>query len=475
MGLRKKTILIVDDDAIWRERLTAPLINIYDVVYAENGGQALDTIGQRAVDLVLLDRVLPDMDGIEILGKLRTEQGLSRADLPVILITELGGEDQIENGFNAGANDYIVKEHWKEKIGLRRIETVLELSWAWLKRDEVASEPPAPDGLFGNSVSWTTARDSALQLAAGDVPIFLTGEPGTGKSQLARLVHEKSPRKGGQFREINCSAIPTELLESELFGHEKGAFTHASRSHLGKFEQADGGTLFLDEVGELAPRHQAKLLQALRPQVRDGKLVAEISPIGSEKVKYVDVRIVAATNRDLRVAVSSGEFREDLFYRLGADAPIVLPPLRDRKEDFAELARRFLTLHGTRLHKTLKIDDKVLEKLARYSWPGNIAELEMEMHRAAVRAAPNANGKVTIVKIEDLSSVLDKQQATRRKNPQHGLVPDTLEELDKQLHDLEYQFFKRKKEEHQHNVASLARELRMKDGALRARLKKLKL
>ena len=366
-------VLIVDDDPASRRLLEVRLRPLEcDVATAGNGEQALSAIRKDLPDLVLLDLQMPRMGGIEVLRILRGE-GL---DVPTIVITAYGSIETAVEAMKEGAYDFVTKP-----VDASHFDVVVRkaLERQGLKRElELFSEDAAKRYrlVLGKSARMKEATETAKKAAASNATVLLLGESGTGKEIFARAIHNWSERKSQPFVAINCVGLSKELLESELFGHEKGAFTGADQVKKGKMELANGGTVFLDEIGDVSQELQTKLLRFL--QEREFDRVGGVRPI------HVDVRIVAATNRDLDAGVKEGRFREDLFHRLNV-VPIALPPLRDRREDIPALAHHFLERYSKEAKKTLsEVSGETLAKLCAYDWPGNVRELANVIERAVV-------------------------------------------------------------------------------------------
>jgi DNA-binding NtrC family response regulator len=348
------TVLIVDDDPVQRRLLEAMVQRFgYQARVAEGGDAALRALGgTQRVDCMVLDLVMPDLDGLGVLARMR-EAGL---DIPVIVQTAHGGIDNVVSVMRAGATDFVVKPASPERLQVSL-------------RNALATKALAGE-------LQRLVLHAAEKAAASAIPVLIEGESGVGKELIARAIHGSGARRTKPFVAVNCGAMPENLVESILFGHEKGAFTGATDKHTGKFIEADGGTLFLDEVGELPPAAQVKLLRALQE--------GEVEPVGGRKNIKVDVRIISATNRDLIADVKSGRFREDLFYRLHV-FPISVPPLRQRPEDVPELARHFLARLAAEEGKRVRgIEAGALRLLTAYRWPGNVRQLENAIFRAVV-------------------------------------------------------------------------------------------
>jgi len=375
-----ETVLIVDDDPVQR-RLTEAMAQRlgYRTMTADGGDAAAALLtGEDAsrIDCVVLDLVMPDLDGLGVLARMR-EAGVT---IPVIVETAHGGIDNVVSAMRAGAADFVVKP-----VGFERLQVSLRNALASKKlAGELQRVKRKQEGTLGvaDIVTRSPAMNPVLRAiekaAASTIPVLIEGESGTGKELIARVLHGAGARRAKPFIAVNCGALPENLVESILFGHEKGAFTGATERHAGKFVEADGGTLLLDEVGELPPAAQVKLLRALQQ--------GEVEPVGARKSVKVDVRVVSATHRDLIADVKAGRFREDLFYRLHV-FPIAVPPLRKRPEDIAELTRHFLARIAAEEGKHVRsISADALALLAACRWPGNVRQLENTLFRAVVLA-----------------------------------------------------------------------------------------
>ncbi len=373
-----QTVLIVDDDPTQRRLLEAVVSRHgYEIEIATGGKDAIafmQSDKSNDVDLMLLDLVMPDLDGFEVLQQVKSR----RPDLPAIVLTAQSGIEVIVKVMQAGAADFIPKPASPERL-LVSIENALKMNVlsgqvSRLSR-QVDGRMQFDDLITGSSV-MASALDLARRAASSKIPILIEGESGVGKEMVARAVQGSSERAGKPFVAVNCGAIPENLVESMLFGHEKGAFTGASERHAGKFQEADGGTLFLDEIGELRQDMQVKLLRALQE--------SEVDPVGSSKPVKVDIRLISATNRDLQQQVNDGRFREDLFYRLNV-FPIHIPPLRERLGDVQPLSEHFITKLAATEGKAVRgLSDEALELLMGFDWPGNVRQLENAIFRAVV-------------------------------------------------------------------------------------------
>ena len=373
-------ILIVDDDPVQRRLLENMARRIgYDVVVVEGGDAAVAALtGPDAarIDCVVLDLVMPDLDGYGVLARMR-DAGLN---IPVIVQTAHGGIDTVVSAMRAGAVDFVVKPVGAERlqVSLRNAlaTSALETEFQRLKRSRTGTLT-FKDIITRNSRMHEVLR-IAQKAAASLIPVLIAGESGVGKELIARAIHGSGERRAKPFVAVNCGAIPENLVESTLFGHEKGSFTGATERHVGKFVEASGGTLFLDEIAELPPAAQVKLLRAIQE--------GEVDPVGGKKPVKVDVRIVSATNRDLIADVKEGRFREDLFYRLHV-FPITVPPLRERPEDISDLVRHFLVRFAAEEGKRIRaVSAEALHLLSTHAWPGNVRQLENAVFRAVVLA-----------------------------------------------------------------------------------------
>ncbi|QDE68634.1 sigma-54-dependent transcriptional regulator [Myxococcus xanthus] len=365
-------VLVIDDEANLRKVLATMLRRDgFDVTVAENGEQGLAEFHKNGADIVVTDLVMPKVGGMEVLGTIRA----ANPDVPVIIITAHGTVDSAVDAIKAGAFDYITKPFDQAELS----SVVAKAA----KTNESARRSVRPDvkaraAIIGDSSTIQEVYKIIDKVADTPSTVLITGESGTGKELIATALHGASSRRDKPFIKINCAAIPHTLLESELFGYERGAFTGAVTSKPGRFELADEGTLFLDEIGEIPVEMQVKLLRALQE--------GEFERVGGIKTTRVDVRLVAATNRDLQAEIEAGRFRKDLYYRL-AVVPISLPALRERRSDIPMLARHFVEKYNRRLNKKIEgIADDAMALLQGYAWPGNIRELENLIERVLLFA-----------------------------------------------------------------------------------------
>ena len=367
-----KTILLIDDDT---SLLRVTEYNLsqggFRVVAADSGLEGLDRFGKVHPDIVVTDVQLGDMDGLDVLQHIKQKA----PEVPVIIITAFGSIELAVKAMHLGAFTFVAKPFDRDALRLSCTKA-LEMHTLRRRTRNLTEEINRLTGVAGmETVNSAMAEllQTALKVAESNATVLITGESGTGKEVLARLIHRHSPRSTESFLGVNCAAIAENLIESELFGHVKGAFTGAIKDHQGRFERADGGTLFLDEIGELQPEMQVKFLRVLQEKT--------IEPVGGQQEKEVDVRIIAATNRNLHADAGKGAFREDLYYRLSV-IPLQLPPLRERKEDIPALVRHFLRKHDAPPEVVFSKDG--LRKLQQYDWPGNIRELQNVVERSII-------------------------------------------------------------------------------------------
>ena len=368
-----KTILIVDDEPAARYGLRRALESKYRIAEADSAEAGREALLIEKPDLVLLDVVLPGQDGLSFLKMLR-DQG---STMPVLMISALDAAKTAVDALRLGAADYLVKGFELDELR-QRVANLLKLSSLEQENDSLRRQL-ATEGQFGamigRSEEMRRAFEIADRVAPTDSTVLILGESGTGKDLLAQEIHARSPRAGKAFVAVNCAALPETLIESELFGYERGAFTGAAQQRRGKLEQAHGGTLFLDEIGDMNPVTQAKVLRALENRT--------IERLGGSQTIPVDVRVISATHRDLPAEIRSGKFREDLFYRLRV-VTIELPPLRSHKGDVSILADAFLKMHGARLNRVAPLSKESLAALEVYDWPGNVRELKNALERSVV-------------------------------------------------------------------------------------------
>ncbi len=385
----RATLLIVDDEPNILTTLRRALeLEGYAVQVAGSGALGLAKLAERDIDLVLLDVVMPEMDGIEVLRQLR-------ASHPEVFVVMMSGNASIETAVQAtklGAHDFIEKPLSTDKL-LITIQNALSFAKLSKENAKLRERARAEMAMIGGSAAMMAIFDKIGKTAPTNGRVLITGANGTGKELVARAIHENSKRSEGPFIKMNCAAIPSELIESELFGHEKGAFTGATEQRRGKFELADGGTLFLDEVGDMNPNAQAKVLRVLQEN--------ELERVGGSETIGVDVRVVAATNKKVDAEISAGRFREDLYYRLNV-VPIELPPLKARREDITELVEHFLgVVCAANDRRRKSIAPGAVTLLMQYDWPGNVRELKNVVERLVI-----LTGEVETISEADVQGAL---------------------------------------------------------------------
>ena len=384
----KSRILVIDDDTSVRDSLKMILeYDGYECVLAPGGEEGVASIGRDSPDLVFLDVKMPGMDGLDVLRQLR-----ERAEsVPVVMISGHGTVSTAVEATKLGAFDFLEKPLSTErvKVTIRNAldrRKLLDENRSWRKADQVRHE------MVGDSASLAKVTEEIRRAAPVKSSVLIQGESGVGKELVARAIHRNSPRTRERFVQVNCAAIPDDLIESELFGHEKGSFTGATEKQIGKFEQADRGTIFLDEVGDMSLKTQAKVLRVLEE--------GEVERLGSSRTLKVDVRVLAATNKDLEKAIEENEFREDLFFRLNV-IPVYVPPLRKRAEDIPQLVRHFAQGFARENNfKPKEFTTPAVEALSRLHWRGNVRELRNSVERLLVMTSSHA------IDVPDVQSVL---------------------------------------------------------------------
>jgi two-component system response regulator HydG len=421
------TILIIDDNETIREGLAHTIRRMgHTVLKAASGAGGVDLFKQNPeVAFVISDLKMDGMDGVEVLQKIRELD----PEVPTMIMTGFGTVETAVQAMKLGAFDFLTKPFAPELVRLK-VERALELSAAHREKNKLAAHNEylrdENEGryrfadLIGASEVMQKVFTTVEKVARTDSSVFVWGESGTGKELVARAIHTNSKRKDGPFIKVNCGALTETLLESELFGHQKGAFTGAIKTKLGRFELADGGTLFLDEIGDVPMSMQVKLLRALQEQ--------EFERVGGEQVIKVDVRIISATNKDLDKEVAEGRFREDLYYRLHI-IPMTLPPLRDRRDDISVLVNHFIEKLAPKTNPEIRgIADDALGRLMAYGWPGNVRELENVIEQSGVFAEGAQIG------VEALPGALQGRGDEERLDvPKEMSLPDILEDLERQL------------------------------------------
>lgn len=454
--MSQQRVLVVDDEANTRRVLEIMLQKMgHETRAACNGQEALALAQRESFDLVLTDLRMPEMDGLALLNALR----LQKVEAPVILLTAYGTVESAVQAMKLGAYDYILRPFDVEAVE-RTITRALTTERTRRENLFLREEIEKGWGEFvGRSAAMQRVYDLIHQVAPSNTNVMITGETGTGKELAARAIHRASPRKKALFVPINCAAIPDDILESELFGHTRGAFTGASHDRVGKFEMAHGGTIFLDEITEMPLPMQAKLLRVLQER--------EIERLGSNRRVPVDIRVVVATNRSPQQAVQEGILREDLFYRINVFT-LEMPPVRARVEDIPLLVQHFLEHHGTKLgYEQLHITDRALQSLQRYDWPGNVRELENVLERAAVLS----RGQLI-----DSTHLPQEMVAPHVRPPvaERPILPEP-QSLDQAIEQLERAFITKALTQTDGNKAKAARVLAMSERALWYKVKKYRL
>lgn len=448
----KATILITDDEQSIRNALKEILeFEDYNTLEAENGEQALDVVKKENIDLVMLDIKMKGMDGVEVLGKIKE----IKPELPVIMISGHGTIKIAVEATKDGAFDFLEKPPDLNRL-LTSIRNALQSSELVRENKQIRKELHGSTEIIGKSPGIEKVKKLIDKVAASNSRVLVTGENGTGKELVARAIHERSQRSARKFVDVNCAAIPSDLLESELFGHEKGAFTGASSQRTGKFEQADGGTLFLDEIGDMSLDAQAKVLRALQEH--------QITRVGGTERINVDVRVLSATNQDLQEQIENGEFREDLFHRLNV-IPIHLPPLRERKDDISLLAKWFLEQLSEReiIFSGKCFSDDALGMLEQQPWSGNIRELQNVVERLALLSTGD---EITVEDVEQL--------VIQKKKPK-SVLNDLLDQTDcfhEYKEEAERLFLLRKLEKYDWNVSATAEAINIQRSHIYNKMKK---
>ncbi|HKS83612.1 MAG TPA: sigma-54 dependent transcriptional regulator [Candidatus Acidoferrales bacterium] len=466
-----KTILIVDDEAAARYGMKRALEGSCRVVEAGSAEEARAGIESARPDAILLDLIMPGEDGLTFLKRLR-EAG---DDTPVLIVTALDTAKTAVEALHAGATDYIVKGFDIEELR-RRVGNILKLAELGAENERLRRELVA-DGQFGRMIGSGAAMrrvfEMAERVAPTDTTVLILGESGTGKDLLAQEIHARSAREGKAFVAVNCAALPENLIESELFGYERGAFTGASQQRKGKFELAHGGTIFLDEIGDMNPVTQAKVLRALENR--------KIERLGGTFSVDVDVRVISATHKDLAAEISAGRFREDLYYRLRV-VTLELPALREHKDDIALLAAKFLEQLGERhgrgdaggASKPARLSGEAMELLRRYEWPGNVRELRNALERAVVMCE---GGEIRGADLpEEIRSGFGAMggrrggQGAREDGASAFLSEGDFREAKRKF---EIAYLKRKLEENKWNVSQTAAEVGLHRQSLQEKLREL--
>ncbi len=452
-----RTILIVDDEAAARYGMRRALEGSYRIVEAGSAVAARDAVAKQSFDLILLDLIMPGEDGLAFLRALRASGDAT----PVLIASALDTARTAVEALQSGAADYIVKGFDIEELR-RRVANLVRLGELGAENERLRRELVA-EGQFGRMLGGSAAMrrvfEMAERVAPTDATVLILGESGTGKDLLAQEIHARSPRAENPLVAVNCAALPENLIESELFGYERGAFTGAAQQRKGKFELASGGTLFLDEIGDMNPVTQAKVLRAL-----ESRKIERLS--GSHSID-VDVRVISATNRDLAAEIAAGRFREDLYYRFRV-VTLELPPLRAHKEDLALLVDSFLAQLGARHNRRVGLSSEAMDRVRKYDWPGNVRELRNALERALVLSKGDE-----IAPADLPEEVRDNASAVGVSRDGEG--NSFLGEADfrEAKRKFEITYLKRKLEEHRWNVSQAAAEIGLHRQSLQEKLREL--
>lgn len=447
------TILIVDDEPQILTTVGGILTDEgFEVLTAADGDSALKTVREETPDLVLLDISLPDRDGLEVLGDVKKQDPL----LPVIIISAYGSVENAVKATRLGAYDFIEKPPHADKI-LVSVRNALELARLAEENRRLRAQATPAREIIGRSPAIQALREKLRLVAPTNASVLITGQNGTGKELVARALHQLSKRAHQPFVEVNCAAIPEDLIESELFGHEKGAFTGAVSRRPGKFDQAHGGTLFLDEIGDMSLKTQAKILRILEEQ--------RFERVGGSRSIQVDVRIIAATNKNLEEEIAKGSFREDLYHRINV-IPLHVPPLRERTEDIPLLAEHFLREVAMENHTPPKrLSPQALEALKRLPWPGNVRELRNFLWRLAILVPGE------VIEAQDLALALPQAPTGGETSLEAALFQEN--SFREARARFEREFLRRKLAEHGGNVSATAEAIGLERSHLHRKLRAL--
>jgi DNA-binding NtrC family response regulator len=452
-----RTILIVDDEPAARYGVRRALEGKYKIAEADSATSARALLAAEPSDLILLDLVMPGEDGLTFLRWMRAND----IETPVLVVSALDSAKTAVDALQSGAADYIVKGYDIEELR-KRVANILQLAELGAENTRLRRELVA-DGQFGrmlgSSAPMRRVFEMAERVAATDATVLILGESGTGKDLLAQEIHDRSPRAGKAFVAVNCAALPENLIESELFGFERGAFTGAAQQRKGKFELASGGTIFLDEIGDMNPVTQAKVLRVLENR--------KIERLGGSQSIAVDVRVISATHRDLSAEIAAGKFREDLYYRLRV-VTLELPALREHKEDIPALVDAFLAQFGARHSRKVKINRAALDLLSAYDWPGNVRELRNAVERSLVLCRGD---EITAADLpEEIREGHRPLTPAGTESESAFLGESDFREAKRQF---EIVYLKRKLEEHRWNVSKTAAVVGLHRQSLQEKLREL--
>ena len=452
-----RTILIVDDERAARYGVRRALEGKYKIAEADSATSARALLAAEPSDLILLDLVMPGEDGLTFLRWMRAND----IETPVLVVSALDSAKTAVDALQSGAADYIVKGYDIEELR-KRVANILQLAELGAENTRLRLELVA-DGQFGrmlgSSAPMRRVFEMAERVAATDATVLILGESGTGKDLLAQEIHDRSPRAGKALVAVNCAALPENLIESELFGFERGAFTGAAQQRKGKFELASGGTIFLDEIGDMNPVTQAKVLRVLENR--------KIERLGGSQSIDVDVRVISATHRDLSAEIAAGQFREDLYYRLRV-VTLELPALREHKEDIPALVDAFLAQFGARHSRKVKINRAALDLLSAYDWPGNVRELRNAVERSLVLCRSD---EITVADLpEEIREGHRPLTPAGTESESAFLGESDFREAKRQF---EIVYLKRKLEEHRWNVSKTAAVVGLHRQSLQEKLREL--
>jgi DNA-binding NtrC family response regulator len=452
-----KSVLIVDDEPAARYGLRKALESKYRIAEADSADAAREALTRERSDLLLLDVVLPGQDGLAFLQSLRAAGN----DIPVLMVSALDNAKTAVQALQLGAADYLVKGFELEELR-QRVANLLKLA-ALEKENGSLRSRLVTEGQFGQmigrSAEMRKAFEMADRVAQTDSTVLILGESGTGKDLLAQEIHARSPRAQKAFVAVNCAALPETLIESELFGYERGAFTGAAQQKKGKFELASGGTLFLDEIGDMNPVTQAKVLRAIENRT--------IERLGGTQSISVDVRVISATHRNLPAEIRAGKFREDLFYRLRV-VTLELPPLRAHKQDLPLLAETFLQMHAARLGRTARLSREALSAIERYDWPGNVRELKNALERSLVLSRAD---EIAVTDLpEEVANGESPSHQPQRPGNDHGLGERDFREAKRKF---EIAYLTKQLSDHRWNVSRTAATIGLHRQSLQEKLREL--
>ena len=445
----RSTILVIDDEPnILKTVKTSLEVDDYAVEVAGNGALGLQKLAEREIDMVLLDVMMPGESGLDVLPKIR-------AAYPDVMVVMMSGNATLETAVQAtkrGAHDFIEKPLTGDKLEIV-VKNALEFGRLARENARWKARAEAEHSMIGKSAAMRAIVEKIAKTAPSSGRVLITGENGTGKELVARAIHDRSKRAKGPFVKVNCAAIPSELIESELFGHEKGAFTGATKDRRGKFEQADGGTLFLDEIGDMNPSAQAKVLRVLQEN--------ELERVGGSDTIKVDVRVVAATNKDLQAEIAAGRFREDLYYRL-AVVPIEMPPLRARKDDVPALIEHFLALCCARDDRRVKrMKAGAVTLMMQHDWPGNVRELKNVVERMVI-----LSGDADDIGEADVRDALPSVQAVKGSYEKGVPFKDLVAAAEREI-------ILAALDAHEHHVSNTAKDLQLERSHLYKKMRAL--